>query len=473
MSLNILLVEPGYKCKYPPLGLMKISKYHKLRNDHVEFVKGISPIKRDKFEWDRIYISTLFTYDWDETIKTIKYYRFSVKEPSSQNLVIGGVMATLMAEDILKEVNCYIIKGLLSDSRMLGYSDNVIIDSLIPDYSILNEIDYKYPTANAYFLYSTRGCIRRCSFCAVHIIEPEFNEFIHIKDQIMQIIDTYGPKKDLLLLDNNVLASSKFSLIINEIKKAGFEKGAKLLYKDKNNRTISVKRYVDFNQGVDARLLTKEKMAKLSQIAINPLRIAFDDISYKDLYVEKIRLAAKYDIVHLSNYILYNYKDKPEDFYERLLINLELNEELGLQIFSFPMRYVDLKSKNRLVDTPGNLGEHWNKKYLRAIQVILHVTRGLVGTKINFFKKAFGKDIDEYKKILLMPEDYILNRHFHEEDGSTEKWWKHISDLNSFEKEQILPIILQNDFKSINLKTLSLKSKKVLEHYINRDKRKS
>ena len=41
MRRNILLVEPGYKTKFPPLGLMKISSYHKKLGDNVKFVKGI------------------------------------------------------------------------------------------------------------------------------------------------------------------------------------------------------------------------------------------------------------------------------------------------------------------------------------------------------------------------------------------------------------------------------------------------
>jgi len=48
-------------------------------------------------------------------------------------------------------------------------------------------------------------------------------------------------------------------------------------------------------------------------------------------------MARKYGIRHLSNYILFNYDDTPEDFYKRLQINIELNEELlaGLALFHY------------------------------------------------------------------------------------------------------------------------------------------
>lgn len=466
---RILLVEPAYKIKYPPLGLMKISQYHKAKGDHVEFIKGLSPEIRDKFEWDKIYVASLFTYDWKETIKALKYYRYSVKEPTSENLIVGGVLATLMGDDIKREVECKVVRGLLDKKGKLGYDDDNKIDNMVPDYSILDDIDFKYPMSNAYIVYATRGCIRRCEFCAVHRIEPKYKEYISLKKQVEQITKLYGPKKDLLLLDNNILASSKFEKIIKEIKEVGFERGAQFTYKGKLGQPVKANRYVDFNQGVDGRLLTEEKMALLSEIAIRPLRIAFDDISYKDLYIEKIKLAAKYKIKHLSNYILFNYKDKPDDFYHRLKINVDLNEELGLHIYSFPMRYIDLTSKDRSVNTVGNVGQYWNKKYLRAIQCVLNVTKGVVGPNKQFFKRAFGKNVEEFNKIMLMPEEYIFNRDKYRDNGLADIWWCQYLGLNNNEKEQLLWIILTNNFKDFGYKNLSKNVLKVLEHYIRDD----
>jgi len=453
---NILLIEPDYKNKYPPLGLMKISQYHKIKGDKVVFFKGLSSNLR-KEKWDRIYITTLFTFYWNKTIRTIKYYKESVNDLS--NIYVGGVMATLLANDVEKETGIKPIKGLLNQPKMLGYDDDIIVDTLVPDYSTLNQINYIYPTNNAYIGYMTRGCPNSCPFCAVHTLEPVFKDYIPIKEQIKKIDEYYGPKKDLLLLDNNVVASKEFHKIIEEIKELGFEKGAKF-----NGR----KRYIDFNQGIDGRRLTRRKMKMLSEIAIKPLRIAFDDIKYEKTYKQKVRLAAEFGINNLSNYILFNFKDTPEDFYRRLQINIELNEEFErngykARIWSFPMKYIPLFgdiSKNRKY-----IGKNWNKKYLRGIQCILLATHGVVGPKKKFFEKAFGKDVNEFKEIIIMPEDYIIHRDIHEKDGSTYIWRNTLINLCNSEYNEALAIIKKNNFKNIRKNTKKEKIIKVLQHY--------
>ena len=372
---RVLLVEPSYKVKYPPLGLMKISTFHKLRGDEVVFHKGTRAAVRDQ-KWDTIYISTLFTYHWTTTIETIKFYQ-RAKHPCE--IKVGGILASLLPADVEEETGIKPHVGLWEQ-----------VDRLPPDYDLFDGV-YEYGVSNASIGYSTRGCVRHCPFCAVPQLEPDFVPYISLKEQV-------NPnKRDLLLLDNNVLASVEFAKIIDEIKGLGFHKGAKL-----NGKL----RHIDFNQGLDARLLTENKMRLLSEIAIYPLRIAFDDVRMRDLYTDKMRLAKKYGIGRLSNFILYNFNDTPEDFYERLRINIELNETLGLSIYSFPMRFIPLNAKSRgFVDNP-----HWTKKQLRGIQCILHATRGVVGPRRPFFEKAFGRDAEEFKHIIEQPEEHIFHR---------------------------------------------------------------
>lgn len=447
---------------------MKIAAYHKRLNDRVAFVKGCVPEKRAE-RWDRVYVSSLFTYYWRETLKAIEYYQDSV--PRRADVIVGGVLATLLRDDLELSTGATVIPGLLDTTGVLDPGDRTKIDTLTPDYSILSEANHTYELQNCYIGYATRGCPNGCGFCAVHQIEPEFKSYLPLRRMIQLIEELYGKKRDLILLDNNVLASERFKDIILDIKALGFAKGATYSYRNKSGQTTTVNRYVDFNQGLDSRLLTDEKMALLSEIAIRPMRIAFDDIRLRDLYEQKVRLAAKYNFKHLSNYILYNFNDHPDDFYDRLKINVDLNEELGLQIFSFPMRYVDLRCKNRLATTPGNIGKHWNAKYLRAIQCVLVRTRGLVGTKRDYFLKAFGNDHEEFHKILLMPDPYIIYRFKHEGNGATDLWWSQVCALSDWEYEIFEHIVCNQLVRSVKHAELPRGVREALTHYMVRDDR--
>lgn len=168
-------------------------------------------------------------------------------------------------------------------------------------------------------------------------------------------------------------------------------------------------RYVDYNQGLDARLVTEEKMKKLAETNIRPLRIAFDHYEQRDVYEKAVRMAAKYGIKHMSNYLLYNFEDKPEDLYYRLKLNVELCDELKAAIYSFPMKYPPITDPLYF----GNrdyLGPHWNRKFVRAVQAVLNATKGTIGQGKSFFEWAFGADIDAFFEILWMPEAFIIYR---------------------------------------------------------------
>ena len=455
---RILLVEPGYRNKYPPLGLMKLSTYHKLKGDYVQFVKGLDA-KFCQEKWHRIYVSTLFTFEWAITLKTIQYYINSVE--SLSDIFVGGVTATLLGDEIERETGVRVIRGLLDQPGILDQGDRLRIDELIPDYQILDDIEYHYSLKDSYLAYSTRGCPNNCAFCAVNQIEPQFVHYLPMRKHIMGIEEVYGPKCDLTLMDNNVLASNSFEQIIDDICSLGFYRGAKF-------GPTKRMRKVDFNQGTDARYLTPEKMALLAKTAIKPLRIAFDHIEMKEVYISKIRLAHEYGLLDLSNYVLYNYLDTPADFYERLRINVELNEELGTKIYSFPMKFVPLDAKDRSF-----VGKHWSRRLLRGIQCILVVTRGLVGLRQGFFEAAFGSSPEEFIRIAMMPDEYIIQRHKYSNNGALD-WQKTFDSLSKTEKATFQDMVGDNKVKESDIsKTSSRKIKKLLAHYIEAGKSES
>jgi hypothetical protein len=434
---NILLIEPGYKNKYPPLGLMKIAQYHgsRGRGDNVRFIKGEDKSVFD-CSWDRIYVTTLFSFEWKRISQSID---FAIQASGNQpnNVFVGGIAASLMHEKFIDENRwrgIRFIKGLLNKAPAISlqlndfeeelYSDDTTstpIEDLIPDYSILDQTSYKYPVVDAYFAYASRGCVRKCSFCGVPKLEGGLYETPSLTSVVHGIEKLYGPKKDLILMDNNVVASPRFKDIIAEIRDLGFHKGAKV----KSGR-VPVQRRVDFNQGVDARILCKDPMflREMSTICIKPLRIAFDHLGLRKPYETAIRYAHQAGLCELSNYMLYNFHDSPADLYQRMRINIDLNEELNIRIFSFPMRFQPTDMKDRSF-----VGEKWSRYYLRSMQIILQATHGIVSGAPDFFRRAFGTDELAFEALLMRPHKFIFNREWYENIGGKEEFQNYLADL--------------------------------------------
>lgn len=122
------------------------------------------------------------------------------------------------------------------------------IEHICPDYSL-------YPMYSEAYGFLTRGCVNKCSFCIV----PRKEGTIREHADITEFLDG---RKSAILMDNNVLSSTW-----------GLQQLEKI---------ISIKVKVDFNQGVDCRIIAKDKsIAKLlSRIRwIRHLRMAYDSSS--------------------------------------------------------------------------------------------------------------------------------------------------------------------------------------------------
>ena len=120
-------------------------------------------------------------------------------------------------------------------------------------------------------------------------------------------------------------------------------------------------------------------------------------------YTDTVKLACEHGVPEIGTYVLFNYRDTPKSFYDRLRLSVELNARIGAKVTSFPMRYIPLTDKDRR-----HIGPHWNRRLLRGIQCILLSTHGVVSPRLEFFEAAFGCDSHEFITIASMPEHYII-----------------------------------------------------------------
>ena len=146
-DIRVLLVQPPYYTRYPSLGLLKLSSLRKYSGDTVELHDRLGPAGETP---DLIFITSLFTYSWKPVHDAAAYYHDLY--PNAQ-IELGGIYATLMPEHAkLADVN-RVHTGLVNEA-----------ERFIPDYSLT-------PDWDSSIMFGTRGCIRKCAFCAVPRLE--------------------------------------------------------------------------------------------------------------------------------------------------------------------------------------------------------------------------------------------------------------------------------------------------------------
>ena len=171
---------------------------------------------------------------------------------------------------------------------------------------------------------TSRGCIRDCEFCVVPKVEGDIRELNH-----------WEPKR--LVLDNNLLACSKrhFDRVIDSLK---------------------LIKHVDFNQGLDARLLTDHHAQRIAELDMVCVRLAWDDVTLEGEFRKAFDhlLTAGFKPTRIFVYVIIGYKDSPDD----ALYRLQAVRDLGG--YPNPMRYQPLKAKRR----NSFVGKNWTNREL-------------------------------------------------------------------------------------------------------------
>ncbi len=323
--MKILLVEPDYYTKYPPLGLMKLASYHRSLGNQVKLVRGIASDLN--FNPDRIAITSLFTYAWQPVHKAIEHYHSLF--PDSK-IEVGGIYASIKPDNIKSSypfVDVHV--GLHEEAECYP-----------PAYDILADVE-KWKDWDSSIIFTSRGCIRSCPFCIVPEIEGKIRS---VAPDVQNYI--YSGHKKVVLWDNNFLASPEWKKAIKNLQETGLR--------------------IDFNQGLDARLIDEEKARMLADLKMPMLRMAYDLTGEKKAVTNAVNLLEEYGVKrrNILFYTLYNfydytqsYGDTPDTFLARVKDILELG------CVSYPMRFEPLHSlkKNQYVSPL------WTAKQLEAI----------------------------------------------------------------------------------------------------------
>ena len=289
--MHVLLVEPEYYTQYPPLGLLKIASYHKSKGDSVELMRVLGlPSQKP----DRIYVTSLFTYAWQPVHDAVLFYRRLYPDVS---IWLGGIYASLMPEHAVTSGADHLYKGLHPKAEQCR-----------PDYSLV-------PEWGSSIIFSSRGCIRKCPFCAVPVLEGKLNS---TKKSIRKFV--YPGHSRITFWDNNFLASPYKNKIFDEL--------------------ADLDRIVDFNQGLDARLINEGIAGKISDLRMDRVHLSYDSLKVRKKVENAIECLTDAGVNgrKVVVYTLFNFSDNPEDFFQRV------RDLLRWGVASYPMRYEPLNA---------------------------------------------------------------------------------------------------------------------------------
>lgn len=249
-------IHDADKTSFPNLALMKLSAWHKAKGD---MVKLYDPLFASCF--DKVYSSKVFTFT-PEDLELIG------------NVEKGGTGYKLFHE--LPEE----------------------IEHICPDYSFYG-VDYSVG-------FVTRGCLRHCQWCIV----PEKEG--HIRGHAD--VEEFLRHKEIVLMDNNILASEHGIQQIEKLAKLGIK--------------------VDFNQGLDARLIDDQVAHLLSKLKwIRYIRLSCDTQSQLPIIQKAVTLLRWYNANPANIFVYCLVKDVQE-----ALERVKILKGLYLQVFAQPYR---------------------------------------------------------------------------------------------------------------------------------------
>lgn len=266
---------------FPNLPLMKISAWHKAQGDTVEWYDALFHSIGEPF--DRVYMSKVFSFsqDYEHPVNALELRR-------------GGSGYAISLADGKEVYDKSIDKDLPYE-----------IEHIYPDYELYGITDTAYG-------FLSRGCPRNCGFCHVAVKEGKRSY------KVADLAEFWHGQKNIILCDPNILACPDHMDLLQQL--------------------ADSKAKVEFNQGIDIRLVTDKNLELLRQVRLSKIHIAFDRYQDKDIIMPKIRDFVRETGYSRSKggmmcYILVNYDTTIEQDIERIQFCREMN------ISPYPMIY--------------------------------------------------------------------------------------------------------------------------------------
>ena len=234
--MRIGLIDCDQKNKknpFPNLPLMKLSAWHKQQGDAVEWYEPLISGHLDK-----VYVSKVFSFSSD--------YEYFI---DADEVVYGGsgfAISMRGGKEVYEK----------EKDASLPHE----IEHIYPDYSLYDIVDTAYG-------FMSRGCPRDCGFC--HVSQMQGKQSHKVAD----LDEFWCGQKNIVLLDPNISACSEWEDIFGQL--------------------IESKAWVDFSQGLDIRLMTKDKIEMLKQIKTKSVHFAWDRYEDKDIVLPKLRSFAE------------------------------------------------------------------------------------------------------------------------------------------------------------------------------------
>lgn len=263
---------------FPNLACMKISAWHKKQGDTVEWYDGLS-------HYDKVYMSKVFSFSPDYT-----------QHIEADEIAKGGTGYALHGPGGLDFNPC--------EDKPLPPN----IEHSMPDYSLYNIKDTAYG-------FLTRGCPRGCHFCIVG--KKEGLKSVKAAD----LGEFWNGQKNICLNDPNILACKEREQLLLQL--------------------LESKAVIEFNQGLDIRMITPEICKLLNSLRLSKVHFAWDRYQDKDIVLPKFEMLAKYapKIAKSHNTLVYtitNFDTTIEQDLDRIYTLQKLNIRPYVMIYDKP-----------------------------------------------------------------------------------------------------------------------------------------